>query len=745
MQTRKLTYPTIALLFLLLFSSVQKITGQNRDFVDSLILVLPTQANDTNKVFLLRDIAWELNFGIDPDEAITYLDRALELAESLDFQKGIGDIYNAYGVFANYHGNPNLAVKYFYKAMAIRQSLGNKKDIANVYNNIGNAKDELGEFPEALENYQDAMRIQEELNNEPKITRLFYNIADLHEKMGNYPEAQDNILKYLDYVERQGDEEGVAIGYNVLGNIKYELDRFKEAEDAYKRSLSIYQSLEDQNNEANLLNNLGNITDKTSEKEEKRGNYVYALRLSRDALPYYEKALTIRQEIADTTGQADTYNNMGLTYKYIAEYQQQLNRISEADTAFRKAMDLLNTALEMYKQTGNTQGIIEVYSGMVEVYLLQDKLEQALERTQEYLELAQEIEDQKFIQNGYLDLARIYNKIGEYELAYDYRERYDELRYERLDEKRVKENERKEILYSDRKKQYEIEAQRQELKVQDAQLKQARILQYSLFGGTGFLVVLAMLLYNRYLIKTKANRKLADANEIIRTEKERSEDLLLNILPKETADELKEKGKADAKKYDSVTVLFTDFKSFTTIAEQLSPEDLVAELDECFREFDKITEKYKIEKIKTIGDAYMCAGGLPTIIPDHAERVVRAALEIRDYMAEFGTLQKLAGKPVFRIRIGIHTGPVVAGIVGNRKFAYDIWGDTVNLAARMESSGEPGQINISRTTYDIIKEKFDCVPRGRVQAKNKGSQEMFFVQSAKEEFFEEALPTPTPS
>ncbi|MCB0643628.1 MAG: tetratricopeptide repeat protein, partial [Phaeodactylibacter sp.] len=594
--------------------------GQNRGLVDSLILTLPTHPDDTNKVLLLRDIAWELNFHFDPEEANTYLERALNLAKKLDYEEGVGDIYYAYGVFANYHGNPNQAVKYFYKAMAIRQNLGNQQGIAAMYNNIGNAKDALGEYPDALDNYYKALRIHEELNDEPRMARLYYNIADLHEKMGNYPEALDNILLYMDFVERQGNEEGMANAYNVIGNIKYELDRFSEAEESYKQSLAIYQSLEDRNNEANLLNNLGNVTDKTSELEVKRGNYVYALRLSREALPYYEQALTIREELADTSGQAEVYNNIGLTYKYIAQYQQQLNRAAEADTAIDKAMEFLERALAIREQIGDTQGIIEVHSGMVEVFLLEDKQEQALEHTQAYLELAKEIKDQKFIQNAYKDLGRIYYRLGEYQLAYKYREQYDELRWDRLDEKRVKDNERKEIVYSDRKKQYEIEAQEQELKVQEAQLKQAKILQYSLFGGTGFLVLLALLLYNRYLIKTKANRKLADANEIIRHEQERSENLLLNILPKETADELKEKGKADAKRYEAVTVLFTDFKSFTSISEQLTPEDLVAELDECFREFDAIMDKYNIEKIKTIGDAYMCAGGLPTPLPDHAER-----------------------------------------------------------------------------------------------------------------------------
>ena len=199
-------------------------------------------------------------------------------------------------------------------------------------------------------------------------------------------------------------------------------------------------------------------------------------------------------------------------------------------------------------------------------------------------------------------------------------------------------------------------------------------------------------------------------------------------MPEETAKELKEKGFVKAKKFDSVSVLFTDFKGFTKYSEKLTPEEIVKSMNFYFSKFDTIIEKYGLEKIKTIGDAYMCAGGLPFPTKDHTYKITLAALEIAEFVKETMEINS-SEKANFDIRIGINTGPVVAGVVGTIKFAYDIWGDTVNVASRMESSGEIGKVNISEETYNFLKtyKEFQFEPRGAIEAKGKGKINMYFV------------------
>jgi class 3 adenylate cyclase len=240
----------------------------------------------------------------------------------------------------------------------------------------------------------------------------------------------------------------------------------------------------------------------------------------------------------------------------------------------------------------------------------------------------------------------------------------------------------------------------------------------------GGLVVIFFLIANTFeSLKQQALNSLMAKQVELEAEQKRSQDLLLNMLPADIAEELKATGGAIAKQYKNVSVLFTDFVNFTGISENLTPGELVEEIHQNFTAFDAIMEKHGIEKIKTIGDAYLAVCGLPNEVADHAQRISKAAIEIQEFIITNG------GK--FQVRIGIHSGPVVAGIVGVKKFAYDIWGDTVNMANRIESNSEPGKINISQATFDLVQNDFECEYRGKITAKNKGEVDMYFMSAKK--------------
>ncbi|MCB9308082.1 MAG: tetratricopeptide repeat protein [Lewinellaceae bacterium] len=686
-------------LILLLAALLPALAHAQSPAADSLARLLRDAPADTHRVVLLTDYAWEIN-EVHTDEADARLHEAIKLAQKLNFSSGEASAWNGLGVVEEIRGNLEAAEQHYRQALRLRRNIGNQKEIASSLNNLGVLLEMQGRFDSALVFHRENLNIQRELLDTVRIARALFNISAAYQEMGLYPEAQSHLLDARLILEALGDRDGIAKVYTQLGHIQYELDRYPAALEWYERALQLREQIDDPGRLAEALSDYANALDEIDS--------------SQMALKYYERALGIWKELDDLPGQAMVYINLGDAHKHIGSYSI--------------ALYYLNLAEKICLSLNDIQGLMEVYNTMGDTYGRANQLDKALEYTKKYYRIAQESGDEKYIQRAYKDFAEVYSAMGEFKTAYDWRVKYDEYRYDRLDEKIGVDFARKEALFADQKKQEQIENQKRELRVRDAELASSRTRQLALLGGAVALLLLAGLLYNRNRIRARSNRELAAKNDAIQQERERADKLLKNILPEKTAEELKRQNFVQPVRYESVTVMFTDFKGFTQIAERVPPEELIAELDNCFRLFDTIVEKYGLEKIKTIGDAYMCAGGLPTPNDTHAIDTVQAALEMQRELKTLMQQKAQEGKPVFEMRIGIHTGPVVAGVVGSHKFAYDIWGDTVNTAARLEQGGEPGRINISEATYRRVGDRFRCTFRGQMTAKNKGEIAMYFVE-----------------
>jgi class 3 adenylate cyclase len=360
-------------------------------------------------------------------------------------------------------------------------------------------------------------------------------------------------------------------------------------------------------------------------------------------------------------------------------------------------MNCYNSSLQIRRKIGDKKGEAEILLSLAELSIIDNfkiqSNQQALELLYNALELGEQTKALDLLAKIKYVLYEAYKKLG------NYNEALSNLESSLLIEKEIHNASIKEKVLN-----LEI-SNRVEQSQKEAEIHRLRNVE---------LVAL-----NEEITKQKME---------IEKQKAKSDELLLNILPSEVAEELKDKGYTTAKAFDEVTILFSDIKGFTNVAEKMTAQELVKEINTYFSAFDSIIQKYGLEKIKTIGDAYIAAGGLPEKNFATPQNVIDAAIVMQQEVEKLKQERVTSNKPYFELRIGIHTGPVVAGVVGLKKFQYDIWGDTVNLAARMEQSGVPGKINISQHTYELVKEQFTCVHRGRIDAKNKGEIDMYFVE-----------------
>ena len=504
--------------------------------------------------------------------------------------------------------------------------------------------------------------------------------ANALQLQGEFHEALDTYFQCMEITEEEGDEDlsaallvSIADTYSMIGNSE-------RAKYYYDESILLLRKLNDPLSLASALLNAG-------DEYYKNGMYD-------KALINFKESGDIFNELDYQIGKAYNVGNIGMVYA--KQGKDELAKIN------------MNEAIALLEDNEDYYAISEFLNYMSDLYIEQNNYDLALEYAVRSLELATNYNLKDQISDANLQLSKLLERSGNPQKALDLYKDHIIYRDSIVNLENVQ-----------KMANYEVTQKESEVTILEEKRKNQRILFWSTVGVLFLIGVLAYGLYKR-------NKFVKAANKAIALEKQRSDNLLLNILPEETAQELKDNGKVEAKKYQAVTVLFSDFKGFTSYAENLSPEVLVETIDHYFSKFDLIMEKYGLEKIKTVGDAYMAASGLTNDDDSkYAKQMVLAAKEMNEFVtkAKFDNITSAT----FDIRIGINTGPVVAGVVGTKKFAYDIWGDTVNIASRMESNSEAGRINISESTYQIVGDDFDCEYRGELAVKNRGQMKMYFV------------------
>jgi class 3 adenylate cyclase/uncharacterized protein HemY len=586
-----------------------------------------------------------------------------------------------------YTSQPDESLRLANEAKSLSIKLGYKKGEALALKTIGLYYFIRSQYLEATNFWQQSLDVYTAINDEVGISNMYNNLGSAQYNTANYARALEFYLKAVELAEKTGDKLRMATAYNNVGLCYMNKPAtYDQAFSYFRKGLEVAKQIDDKANIGSAYVNMGEIYMNMGVDSLALVNYLAARAAyepNEDNLPY-------------------ALNNIGKFYQKKKE--------------FSKALEFHELALSKSNEKSSQLFVAQSNLEIAEVFRLLKKNTLALNYFKRANEIAKEIQSNIELKRSYDGLASTYNQLMDYRNAYN-----NQLKSTLLSDSLYKfTTEDIRLNYEVGLKQKEVDLLTYNNKLRDEEIKRQKLVRNALLVGFGLVSALIFILYRDYRNKIRTNKLLDQRKAEI-------ESLLLNILPFEVAVELQNTGQATPRFYENVSVLFTDFVSFSKIAETLSPQQVVEELNEFFIAMDNIIEKYQLEKIKTIGDSYMCAGGIPTVNQTHPIAIVKAGLEILEYLNIKNTIREKNGLNKWELRIGVHTGPLVAGVVGKKKYAYDIWGSTVNIASRMESNGQPGLLNISSALYEQIKDRFDCTYRGKIYAKNVGEIDMYFV------------------
>ena len=658
--------------------------------------------------FLLLSLSCHLSLG-QGEESEYYYNYADSLISIGEYQDAI-DVYNKcvdaeyekpkpnadiiseclsnIGVCYYYTSDYISAIEWYEKAMKYDQENGNIEQLANNLNNIGYVYKILGQYKKAIEYYEKTIQIDEALGRGKNLAKTLNNIGQVYRAGGEYDKAIEYLERSLRIKQNLGDSSGMATTLNNIGLVYNAWKKYDIAIMSFEEALNLDQLLNNERGMANRLNNLG-LTN-------------YYLEEYDEALAFFHQALDVHTKLKDIGQSGIQYNNIGASYLNKGDIEQ--------------AVVFLQKARQIFQDLGKQSELAAVLSKFGDIYLSTGDYKKSEKYLMMSTEISKKINSRNQTKTNYQRFSDLYAKMGNYAQSLEYYKKYTDLKDTIFTEKAHQQITDFEIKYETEKKDIEIKLLKTNEEIRNLKFKKEKIYRLSLIGGVILLILLASVIFYSLRQKIKDNR-------IISEEKGKSDKLLMNILPAGVANELKEQGKTEPRLFNNVTVCFTDIVDFTEISAKMEPRLLIAELNEIFTAFDNIVESHHCERIKTIGDSFMAVCGLPDEDPLHAENIIRSAVD----MIQFLEKKNLESKIDWKIRVGIHTGDVIAGVVGIKKYIYDLFGDTINTASRMECNAETMRINVSETTYNLVKDKFRFEEREEIDVKGKGKMKMFFI------------------
>lgn len=587
---------------------------------------------------------------------------------------------------------PDSALKLAYLEEDFARSMGDSNWIAFALNMQGGTLSVKNDFAAAMDRFYKMLDIRLSIMDTSGIAAAYNNIGNIYYYKGDYPRALDYYIRSLHFEELQPTKSGLAASYLNIGSVYALQEQYNPSLDYFKRALALYQELKHDNGIASCYVNMGN-----SYKS------LDSFALAKD---YFLQSIPLMKSTKDDYGLAITYANLASVYQRLGQHDKMFDAYRQCEQ-IRMVLD-------------DQLGMANLWIRRGTAYALLDRFADARDECEKGLHITDSLGALSEMKDACDCLYLAYKGLHQGDRALFFYERHTSLRDSLAKDETLMRLQVMEFRAQVAKDSLSREAEK--IAMQQNLQEGERLRNVFMIIGVA-LIFLSLMLYLLFK-RTRASKS------VIEQEKNKADELLLNILPVEISEALMRSGKVAAQHFEHVTILFTDIVGFTKASEQMQPQELMDELNLIYSHFDEIVARHSIEKIKSIGDAYMAAGGLLLSPQTSIRSTVLAGLDMQAFMLKRNHERKAAGLRVFDMRVGVHTGPVVAGIIGVKKFQYDIWGDTVNTANRMETNGSPGRVNISEATYKIIRDdpEFEFERRTKVVVKGKGEMQMYFVQ-----------------